>query len=97
MMMDMNSLPKYCVRRSNTIELRVEGILVLDTAIISCGIVDHHHHCSTHWNVRASECRSSTADAGSLDTGSAVGRNHNNSQSVHDVYIAIHYCNNSHQ
>ena len=68
----MNSLPKYCIHRSNTIELRVGSIVVLDTAIIGCGIVNHHHHCSTHWRGRGYKCHSSAVDAGSLDTGSAI-------------------------
>ena len=71
--MMMDSLPKYCVRRNNTIELRVGSIAVLDTAIIGCGIVNHHHHCSTHWRVRGCECHSSAVDASSIDTGSTVG------------------------
>jgi hypothetical protein len=67
-MVNMKSLPKYCVRWNNTIELRVEGIVVLDTVVIGCGIVNHHHHWSTHWRVRGSESQSSAVDAGSLDT-----------------------------
>ena len=70
--MMMDSLPKYRVRRNNTIELRVGGIVILDTAIIGCGIVNHHHHCSTHWRGRGCECLSSTVDAGSTDTGLAI-------------------------
>ena len=69
----MNSLPENSGGRNNIIELRIEGIVVLDTATFGCGIVNHHHHCSTHWRVRGCECLSSAIDTGSLDTGSTVG------------------------
>ena len=65
-------LPKYCVRRSDTIELRVGGIRVLDTDITDRGTVNHYHHCSIHWRVRGSELHSGTGDVGGLDTGLAV-------------------------
>ena len=71
-------LPKNSGGGNNVIELRVEGIAVLDTAVGDRGIVNHHHHCSIHWRVRGCECHRSAVDAGSLDTGSAVGVTSNN-------------------
>ena len=66
-------LPENSGGGNDIIELWVEGIAVLDTAVGDWGIVNHHHHCSTHWRVRGCECHSSAVDAGSTDTGSAVG------------------------
>ena len=65
-------LPKYCVCRRDTIELRVEGIHVLDISIADCGTINHYHHCSTHWRSRGSEFHSGTGDICGLDTGLAV-------------------------
>ena len=66
------SLPKYCIHWEDTVELWVEGIVILDSIITDCGIVDHQHHWSTHWRVKGcSQCHCGTADVGSLD-GSAV-------------------------
>ena len=66
-------LPEDSGGGNDIVEHRVEGIAVLDTAIGDWGIVNHHHHCSTHWRVRVGECLSNAVDAGSIDTGSAVG------------------------
>ena len=70
--MMVNGLPKYCVCRSNTIELRVEGIHVLNTVITDRGTVDHYHHCFIPWRSRGSEFRNGTGDICGLNTGSAV-------------------------
>ena len=64
-------LPENSDGRNDIIELRVESIVVLDTIVGDLGIVNHHHHCSTHWRVRGCECHSSAVDAGGLDTVSA--------------------------
>ena len=66
-------LPENSGGGNDIIELWVEGIAVLDTAVGDWGIVNHDHHCSTHWRVRGCECHSSAVDTGSTDTGSAVG------------------------
>ena len=66
-------LPKNSGGGNDVVEFRIEGIAVLDTAVGDWGIVNHQHHCSTHWRVRSCECLSSAVDTGSLDTGSAVG------------------------
>ena len=65
-------LPENSGGRNDIIEHRVGGIAVLDTAVADWGIVNHHHHYSTHWRVRVGECLSSTVDAGSTDTGLAA-------------------------
>ena len=67
--MMVNSLPKYCIHRTDTVKLRVEGVRVLDTVITDCGTVNHYHYCSTHW--RSSEFHSGTGYIGGLDTDSA--------------------------
>ena len=66
------SLPKYCVHRRDTVELRVGCIHILDVSIPDCGTVNHYHHCSIHWRSRGSEFRSSAGDVCGLDTGLAV-------------------------
>ena len=65
-------LPNNSICRRNTEELRVERIVILNTVITDCGIVDHYHHCSIDWRVRGSEFHSGTIDVGWLDTGLAV-------------------------
>ena len=64
-------LPEYSGGGNDVVEHWVEGIAVLDTAIIGCSSIYHHHHCSTHWRVRGCEFHSNAVDAGSIDTGSA--------------------------
>jgi hypothetical protein len=70
---DNSCLPENSGGRNDIVELRVGGKVVLDVVVADWGIVNHHHHWSTHWRVRGSEFYSSAADVGSLDTGSAVG------------------------
>ena len=44
-------LPENSGGGNDIIELRVEGIAVLDTVVGDWGIINHDHHCSTHWRV----------------------------------------------
>ena len=82
-------LPENSGGGNDVVELRVEGIAVLNTAITGCSSIYHHHHCSTHWRRRGCECLSSAVDAGSLDTGSTVGIINNNLETMHNGILQM--------
>jgi hypothetical protein len=65
-------LPENSGGRNDVVEFRIGGKVILDTVVADQGSIDHHHHWSTRWRIRGSECHSSAVNAGSLDTISTV-------------------------